>query len=334
MVEFPLRAGDIARIVGGELEGDENYEVWDIKESYEAGERDLTVWNGKEKLNGKVGVVISSVKPNVSFGALIKVDNYRIALSKLLKFFEPEKPKFIGEPIIEKGAEVSPSAVIGPFTYISRGAKIGENVVIYPFVFVGEGVVIGDGTVIYPFSYIGWGVEIGKNCTIFPGAVIGSEGFGFERTQDGWERIPQVGRVIIGDNVRIGANTCIDRATFGKTVIGKGVKLDNLVQIAHNVKIGDNTVIASQTGIAGGTSVGEWCVFAGQVGITDHLRIGDNVVILAGSGVDMDVDNGKILAGKIPARDRLEFWRSASLFFKLPEIYAKLKELEKKLKDG
>jgi len=332
MLKFPLRAIDVARIVGGEIEGDENFEVFGIKESESAGERDLTVWNGKDRINDKVGVVISNQRPHISFSAFIKVENYRLALAKLLEFFEPKGRKFLGSPIIEDGAEISESAVIGPFSYISKGAKIGENVVIYPFVFVGENVEIGENTVIFPFVYIGWGTKVGKNCIIYPGAVIGSEGFGFERTEEGWVRIPQVGRVVLGDNVRVGANTCIDRATFGETLVSDGVKIDNLVQIAHNVKIGENTVIASQTGVAGGTRIGKWNVFAGQVGITDHVKIGDNVVILAGSGVDRDVEDNKILAGKIPARERLEFWRCASLFFKLPEIYERLKELEKKLK--
>jgi UDP-3-O-[3-hydroxymyristoyl] glucosamine N-acyltransferase len=332
MLKFPLRAIDIARIVGGEIEGDGDFEVFDIKESENAGERDLTVWNGKDKINERVGVVISNQKPPVSFSAFIKVENYRLALAKLLELFEPKKREFFGNPIVEEGAEISKSAIIGPFSYISRGAKIGEGVVIYPFVFIGEDVEIGENTVIFPFVYIGWGTKIGKNCMIYPGAVIGSEGFGFERTAEGWVRIPQVGKVIVGDNVRIGANVCVDRATFGETVISHGVKIDNLVQIAHNVSVGENTVIAAQTGIAGGTKIGKWNIFAGQVGITDHLKIGDNVIILAGSGVDRDVKDNSVLAGKIPARDRLEFWRSASLFFKLPEIYEKLKEIEKKLK--
>ncbi len=175
---------------------------------------------------------------------------------------------------------------------------------------------------------------MGERCIIYPGSVIGSEGFGFERTDDGWVRIPQIGSVIIEDDVRIGANTTIDRATFGKTVIGKGTKIDNLVQIAHNVKIGENVVIASQTGISGGTEIGNWCIFAGQVGITEHIKIGNKVILMAGSGVDKDVKDGEVLAGKIPARERLTFWKSAAMFYKLPEIYRKLKDLEKKLKDG
>ncbi len=332
MLSFPLKAIEIARIVDGEVEGDKDFEVWGINESEKAGEKDLTVWNGKDKISERVGVVISNQRPPIFFGAFIKVENYRLALAKLLKNFEPKITSFSGEPIIEEGAEISKSAVIGPFSYISRRAKIRENVVIYPFVFIGEDVEIGESTVIFPFVYVGWGTKIGRNCIIYPGAVIGSEGFGFERTKEGWVRIPQVGRVILGDNVRVGANVCIDRATFGETVLLDGVKIDNLVQIAHNVKIGENTVIAAQTGIAGGARLGRWNVLAGQVGITDHVRIGDNVVILAGSGIDRDVGDNSILAGKIPARDRLEFWRSASLFFRLPEIYERLKELEKKLK--
>jgi len=259
--------------------------------------------------------------------------DYREALAHLLSHFEPPHP-FEGispAAFVEEGAEIEEGAAVAPFTYVSKGAVIGKGAVLYPFVYVGPGARIGEGTVVYPFAYIGWGVEIGKRCLIHPGAVIGAEGFGFVPTETGWLRIPQIGQVSIGDDVRIGANTTVDRATFSVTSVGKGSKIDNLVQIAHNVKIGDYTVIAAQTGIAGGTEIGSRVIFGGQVGVA---KVGDGVIAAAGSGISSNVPPGKVLAGKIPARDRSRFNRSAVLFYKLPEIYSRLLELARKLEEG
>ncbi len=335
-LNLKIKAKDIAKIVDGEVIGNGDHVIFDIKESDSAGERDLTFWDGKRPISNGVGVVISRVRPNIRFAAWIKVENYRLALAKLLKYFEPQHPRFPkGFPVfVDKNASVSDTANIGPFSYISEGAIIKDKVVIYPFVFVGRNAVIGKGSIIFPFVYIGDNVEIGDGCIIYPGAVIGSEGFGFERGREGWIRIPQIGNVVVGKNVRLGANTCVDRATFGSTEVGDGTKVDNLVQIAHNVKIGPNTVIASQSGIAGGTLLGKWCVLAGQVGIVDNVQIGDGVVITAGSGVDTDIPRETVVSGKIPARKRSEFLRSAALFYRLPEIYKRLKDLEKELGNG
>ncbi len=329
-------AREIAEIVGGEIEGDGDFVPNGIAESEEAGPEDLTVWDGKSPISKEVGVVVGGERPPSKVKAFVKVGNYREALARLLSHFEPPHPfEGVSEAaFIEEGAEIEEGAAIGPFAYISRGAVIGRGAVIYPFAYVGPNARIGEGTIIYPFAYIGWGVEVGKRCLIHPGAVVGAEGFGFVRTSEGWLRIPQIGKVRLGEEVRIGANTTVDRATFSETVVGKGSKIDNLVQIAHNVRIGSHTVIAAQTGIAGGTKVGSYVVFGGQVGVADHIEVGDGVIAAAGSGIASNVPPGKVLGGKIPARDRNRFNRSAALFYKLPDIYAKLLELMRKSSDS
>ncbi len=325
----------IAEIVKGTIVGDGEFVPGGIAESPEAGPEDLTVWDGRGPISEDVGVVISPERPPGKVKAFIKVKDYREALAHLLSHFEPPHPFKGVSPaaFVEDGAKVEEGAAVAPFAYVSGGAVIGKGAVIYPFVYVGPGARIGEGTVVYPFAYIGWGVEVGKRCLIHPGAVIGAEGFGFVPTETGWLRIPQIGRVRIGNDVRIGANTTVDRATFSVTSVGKGSKIDNLVQIAHNVKIGNYTVIAAQSGIAGGTEIGSRVIFGGQVGVADHVKVGDGVIAAAGSGISSNVPPGKVIAGKIPARDRSRFNRSAVLFYKLPEIYSRLLELARKLEE-
>ena len=329
------KASEIAKVVGGELVGDGEFAPDGIAESKEAGPKDLTVWDGKSPISEDVGVVIGVKEPPVRYRAFIRVGDYREALARLLSHFEPPHPFEGVSPaaFVEEGARIEEGAAVGPFAYVSRGAVVGRGAVIYPFAYIGPEARIGEGTVVYPFAYVGWGVEVGKGCLIHPGAVIGAEGFGFVPSERGWIRIPQIGRVRIGNGVRIGANATVDRATFSETVIGEGSKIDNLVQIAHNVRIGKHTVIAAQTGIAGGTRIGSGVIFGGQVGVADHVEVGDGVVAAAGSGISGSVPPDKVLAGKIPARDRGRFNRSAVLFYRLPEIYARLLELERKLKD-
>ncbi|NPB04261.1 MAG: UDP-3-O-(3-hydroxymyristoyl)glucosamine N-acyltransferase [Thermotogae bacterium] len=328
-----LKAKEIAELVGGWIEGDEEFIPKRIAESDAAGPEDMTVWDGRSPIAKDVGMVIAPIKPPVRFKVFVEVKDYRQALARLLNEFEPDHP-FKGispAAFIEDGAEIHPEANIGPFAYVSSGAIVERNVVLYPFVYVGPRTRIGEGSILYPFVYVGWGVEIGRRCLIHPGAVIGSEGFGFVPTSSGWLRIPQVGRVKLEDQVRLGANTAVDRATFSETVVGEGSKIDNLVQVGHNVRIGPYTVIAAQTGIAGGAKIGSWVVFGGQVGVADHVEVGDGSIAAAGSGIASNVPPKSVLAGKIPARDRVKFNRSAALFFKLPEIYRRLLEIAKKM---
>ena len=243
------------------------------------------------------------------------------------------KPKPVG---IEQPSYISDSATIGEkpyigaFAYIGRGAKIGNNVKIYPQAYIGDGVVIGDNTIIYAGVKIYTGCVVGKSCILHAGVVLGADGFGFVPEGDHYKKIPQIGNVLLEDDVEIGANTCVDRATMGSTIIKKGVKLDNLVQIAHNVVVGGNTVIAAQTGIAGTTKVGENCVFGGQVGIVGHLTIGAGTQIGAQSGITSNVPEKSVLRGS-PAFDFPKYQKCYVVFRKLPELYGQIKDLEKEV---
>ena len=231
---------------------------------------------------------------------------------------------------IHKSVNVPPTvalrgpAVIGPKTEIRNGAFIRGNVI------AGEGVVIGDHTTIYAGAKIYYGCVIGSGCTIHAGTVIGADGFGFAPNGDNYNKVPQIGNVVVEDNVEIGANACIDRATMGSTRIKKGVKLDNLVQIAHNVVVGENTVMAAQCGIAGTTKVGAHCMFGGQVGIAGHLRIEDKTMLAAQSGVTNDIPEGSVFMGA-PAFDVSKYRKCYVLFRKLPELYGQLRDLEKEI---
>ena len=266
---------------------------------------------------------------------LIKVNNAYESVAKLLTLYEMSKPKKTG---------ISPLASIAPT------AKVGENVYIAPYAVIGEGVVIGDNTQIHANAVIGDHAKVGSNCIIYPnatvyhecrignnvilhaGSVIGADGFGHAPAADGYEKIPQIGIVILEDNVEIGANTCVDRATMGATIIRKGVKLDNLIQVAHNVEIGANTVMASQCGIAGSTKVGEWCMFGGQVGVAGHSKIGDRLNVGAQTGIPGNMKGNQTVMGS-PAIDARLFARASVITKKLPEMYATLNALQKEIEE-
>ncbi|MCC8173729.1 MAG: UDP-3-O-(3-hydroxymyristoyl)glucosamine N-acyltransferase, partial [Odoribacter sp.] len=264
---------------------------------------------------------------------LIRVKSAYEAIGALLNMYEKmrpqplgiEQPSYIHESVV-KGEEI----YIGAFAYIGKGTKIGNNVKIYPQVYIGEGVEIGDDTVIYAGVKIYHGCKIGNSCTIQGGAVIGGDGFGFAPSAEGYNKIAQIGNVILEDKVEIGANTCIDRATMGSTIIKKGAKLDNLIQIAHNVVVGENTVMASQCGIAGTTKIGANCMLGGQVGIAGHLNIEDNVKLAAQSGVTNDIKAGQIFMGA-PAFDISTYRKAYIVFRKLPEIYSQIHDLKKEI---
>lgn len=264
--------------------------------------------------------------PYNSFTALLEEYHKMINFQKV----GIEQPSFIGEKSV-----VGKNAYRGAFSYIGTGVTIGDNVKIYPHVFVGDNVVIGNNTILHPNVKLYAGTRIGNNCAIHSGTVIGSDGFGFAPQEDGtYKTIPQLGNVIIEDNVTIGANSVIDCATmFGdSTVVRKGVKMDNLIQIAHNVEIGKNTVIAAQTGISGSTKIGENCVIAGQVGIAGHLYVANNTSIGGQGGVSKSIkEEGTRLFGT-PVIDVKEYFRSYAVFKRLPDVYHRLVELEKKIK--
>lgn len=268
---------------------------------------------------------------------LIQVDDAYQCFTKLLEMYDSMKTNKIG---IEKQTAISESATlgenlyIGAFAYISDNAVIGNNTKIYPHTFIGDNVKIGENTIIYAGVKIYHDCVIGSNCIVHAGAVIGSDGFGFAPNDKGeYTKIPQLGNVVIEDNVEVGPNNCIDRATLGSTLIKKGVKLDNLVHIAHNVVVGENTVLAGQTGISGSSKIGKNCMTGGQVGITGHITIGNNVKIAGQSGVSKSIKDNEILQGS-PAFNIKEFMRSYASFKNLPKIVDRIKDLERKEKEN
>lgn len=264
---------------------------------------------------------------------LIKVDNAYESLAQLLTLYEQSKPKKTGiDPLasIAPTAKIGNNVYIGPFACVEDGAEIGNNTYIHPHVTIGCHAKVGNNTTLYPHVTIYQDCHVGNNCILHAGCVIGADGFGFAPSSQGYDKIPQIGIVIIEDNVEIGANTCVDRATMGATVIHQGVKLDNLIQIAHNVEIGSYTVMASQGGVAGSAKIGEWCVFAGQVGIAGHIKVGDHVTIGAQSGIPGNTKSGSTLMG-YPAVDPKIFARSSVIFKKLPEMYTELQNLQKEI---
>lgn len=265
---------------------------------------------------------------------LIRVDDPYATVAQLLRMVaELTAPQLKGieQPVsIAPGVDIPDDAYVGAFTYIAPGVKIGRGVKIHPQVYIGAGATIGDGTILYPGVKVYHGCTIGSRCILHSGAVIGADGFGFAPTNGVYEKIPQLGNVIIEDDVEIGANTTIDRAVMGSTRICRGVKLDNLIQVAHNCEVGANTVIASQAGIAGSTKVGSGCMIGGQVGFAGHIHVGDNVQIGAQSGVPRNVPTGARIMG-YPAVDHAAFARQAVNIKNLSALYARVAELEKKL---
>ncbi len=268
---------------------------------------------------------------------LIKVDNSYEAFASLLTLVEQSRPKKKGvhpTAVVDEGTSIGRDAYIGAYVYIGENCKIGNNCRIYPQSYIGDGTIIGDDCLIYPGVKIYHDCILGDKCTIHAGSVIGSDGFGFApQSESEFMKIPQIGNVILEDHVEIGANVTIDRATMGSTIIRRGVKLDNLIQVGHNVEIGENTVMAAQTGIAGSTRVGRNCMFGGQVGIAGHLRVADNTRLGAQAGVAGSIkEENNILTGT-PAVDHRIFLRSSVIIRKLPELKKQIDALEKEIKE-
>ena len=269
---------------------------------------------------------------------VIRVDNAYDAFASLLQMYEQARPKPSGISSlssIDPSARIGDTPYIGEYAVISKNTTLGNNVRIYPQVYIGEKAVIGDNTVLYPGVKIYHDCVIGAGCIIHSGTVIGSDGFGFASQEGGaqYNKIPQLGNVVIEDDVELGSNVSVDRATMGSTIIRKGVKLDNLVQVAHNVEIGEHTIIVSQAGIAGSTKIGARCMLGGQVGIIGHLTVADDVKIGAQAGVSNSINTpGEILLGS-PATKISEQRRSMVIYKKLPELYALVNKLEKEVED-
>ena len=265
---------------------------------------------------------------------LIKVDNVGQCVLNLLEMYNATRPQKSGISklaSINEAASVGEGCYIGDFAVVERGAKLGNKVQIYPQCYIGDNVEIGEGTKLYPGVKVYEGCKIGRNCIIHAGAVIGADGFGFAPKADGtFAKIPQLGNVIIEDNVEIGANTCVDRAKTDSTIVRSGVKLDNLIQVGHNVQIGSNTVMSAQVGIAGTTKIGSNCFVGGQVGFADHIVVGNGCKIGSQSGIDKGVADGETRFGS-PALPGIQYHRSFAVFRNLPEMATKLRELEKRI---
>ena len=267
---------------------------------------------------------------------LVKVDDPYATIATLLNFVNAQIPAKQGREnpcYITDGALVPDSCYVGAFAYVGANARVGEHTQIYPQVYIGDDVVIGDNVIIYSGVKIYRGCCIGNNCIIHSGAVIGADGFGFAPVNGEYEKIAQIGNVVLEDNVEVGANTTIDRATMGSTIIRRGVKLDNLIQVAHNVEIGENTVMAAQVGVAGSTKIGKHNMVGGQVGFAGHIHIGDNCNFGAQSGVPNSVGDGKTLLGT-PAIDSREFAKMFIYSKNLAALNKQVAELKKKLEEN
>lgn len=314
-------AKELARMVKGTVEGDENARVWKPCKIEEGCEGGITFLGNPKYTHyiyeQKATIVIvrrDFVPEQPVDSTLIRVDNPYMAVAVLLHAFNERSKPPKGRSCrssVGRGSKIGKGCYMGEFAVVGRHCKVGSDVKIYPNAVIGDNCVIGDGTVIYAGVKIYEGVEIGRNCVIHAGAVIGSDGFGFAPAEDGsWNKIDQIGNVILEDNVEIGANTCIDRASIGSTILHYGVKIDNLCQVAHNVVVGRNTAMASQVGVAGSSHIGEQCIIAGQAGIVGHITVGDHVTIGAQSGVTHSVPSGQSIFGspamEAPKRRKVE----------------------------
>ena len=316
-------AKQIADFIGGRVEGDENAKIHTFAKIEEGKEGTITFLSNPKythfiyETKASIVLINNDVELEHPVSAtLIRVPNAYECVAKLMQMYAASLPK-------KKG--------IDPLAFVSKTAEIGKDVYIGPFTYVGEGVKIGDGCLIYPHVTIYDGCQIGNNVTIHAGAVIGADGFGFAPNQEGYDKIPQMGIVVIEDNVEIGANTCVDRSTMGQTVLHKGVKLDNLIQVAHNCEIGENTVMSAQAGMAGSTKIGAWCMVGGQAGFSGHITIADKTFIGAQSGVISNTKgNGEQLIGA-PAINPKVFFKARALDAKLPDMYRQIAQLQREL---
>lgn len=338
-------AQQIASFVGGEVEGNPNASVTTFAKIEEGVPGALSFLANPQYeqyiYNTKSSVVLVNkdfqLKSTVET-TLVRVDNAYESVAKLLTLYESMKQKKTG---------VSDKA------YISPTAKIGEDCYVAPFAYIGDNVVVGNGTTVHPNAVICDNASVGEDCIIYPnvtiyhdckignrvilhaGAVIGADGFGFAPTANGYDKIPQIGIVTIEDDVEIGANTCVDRSTMGTTIVRKGVKLDNLVQIAHNVDVGSHTVMSAQVGVAGSCKIGEWCMLGGQVGVAGHITVGDRTYAGAQSGIPGGrmIKNGNCTVMGYPAIEQKNFARSAAAYKNLPELVAQVNELKREIEE-
>ncbi|MGM0933875.1 MAG: UDP-3-O-(3-hydroxymyristoyl)glucosamine N-acyltransferase [Bacteroidota bacterium] len=337
-------ASQIAEILEGKIVGDPEAEVSELAKIEEGAKGALTFLSNPKynsyiyTTKASITIVNEDFKPEQPIHTtLIKVKDAYKAFSKLLEYYNQvklnksgiEQPSFISEDV-KYGEDI----YLGAFSYVGKKVEIGNNVKIYPNVYLGDNVKIGDNVILFSGVKIYSDCTVGNNCVIHSGVIVGADGFGFSPEEDGkYAKVPQIGNVIIEDDVEIGAGTTIDRATLGSTIIRKGVKLDNQIQIAHNVEIGEHTAIAAQTGIAGSTKIGKNCLIGGQVGIAGHLYIGDRVRIQAQSGIGRNLKDGETLQGS-PAIGYNDYYKSYIHFKNLPKIVDTIEQLRKKIENN
>lgn len=331
----------IAGFLAGDIVGDKQAKVHTVS-SIEQGQAGSLTYLTNPKYEpflyttgASIVLVDRTFTPSQPVAAtLIRVDDAGLCVVKLLEMYNAAKPRRTGvsdKASVSAQAQVGGDCYIGDFAVVEQGAVVGDGCQIYPQVYIGAGVTIGEGSILYPGVKVYEGCRVGRNCILHAGAVIGADGFGFmPNAAGGFDKIPQLGNVVIEDDVEIGANTCIDRAKTDSTIIRRGVKLDNLIQIGHNVQIGENTVSSAQTGIAGTSKVGSNCFLAGQVGVADHVTIGDRVKVGSKSGIDKNVPDDEIRFG-YPALPGIQYHRSAAVFKILPELARQVRELEKQI---
>lgn len=335
-------AKQIAAFIQGEIIGDENATVHTFAKIEEGIPGAISFLSNPKytpyiyETEASIVLVNKDFTPEQEVKAtLIKVDNAYESLAKLLNLYEMSKLKRTGidpRAYVAETAKIGKDVYIAPFACIGDHAEVGDNTVIHPHATVGGGAKIGSNCILYANATVYHDCRVGNNCILHAGCVIGADGFGFAPTPQGYEKIPQIGIVILEDNVEVGANTCIDRATMGATVIHSGVKLDNLIQIAHNDEIGSHTVMAAQVGIAGSTKVGEWCMFGGQVGIAGHLKIGNQVNLGAQSGVPGNIKSGSQLIGT-PPMELKQYFKASIAQKSLPEMQIELRNLRKEIEE-
>lgn len=315
-------ATQIAAYIGGTIDGNAGAVVSTFAKIEEATPGSLTFLANPKytpyiyTTQATIVLVNDDFTPQQPVSAtLIRTPNAYESLARLMTLYESVMPR---------KAEVSSLA------YVADSARIGQNVSIAPFAYIGDNVVIGDDTIINPHVTVYHDCKVGARCILHAGCVVGADGFGFAPQAEGYEKIPQIGIAIIEDDVELGANTCIDRATMGATVVKRGAKIDNLVQVAHNVVVGSHTVIAAQSGIAGSTKIGQWCMLGGQTGVTGHITVGDRVKVGGSSSITGNVRDDKVLFG-YPAIDHAKFARCNAVFRSLPDMNRELTELKKEV---
>ncbi len=332
-----IKLKDLAKLLEGELSGNGEILITGISGIREAKEGDITFVSHKkykpELEKTKASAIISTREFKDLNKNFIFLDNPYLAFSKVLNYFYKKEYKSHGvdpKAVIGNNAAIGKDVSIYPLAVIGDNAKIGDRVVICSGVYIGDDSVIDDDSLIYPNVTIRENVVIGKRVILHSGVVIGSDGFGYATDKGIHHKIPQIGNVVIEDDVELGANVTVDRATLGKTIIKRGTKVDNLVQIAHNVVIGEDSIIVAQAGVSGSSEIGKHCVIGGQVGFVDHIKIGDNVMIGAQSGVMNDVEPNQIILGS-PAIPHKDWLRAQAVYQKLPELRKKISDLEKRL---